>query len=163
MQTRKNTRLPEYDYSSPGVYFITICTDKKQEIFGSVRRGDAGRRPITALTNIGQIAEQMLDQIAQRYSCRIDYSVIMPNHIHLLLDTTQRATASVAPTLGRIVGAYKSLVVKQCKYAGYSEKSFWQRGYYEHVVRTEQDLSEIRKYIDENPDRWAEDKYYIQE
>ncbi len=161
MQSRKNIRIPDYDYSQPGMYFVTICTDKKQKIFSSVRRGDACRRPKIELTRIGKTAKLIFSSIEQNYKCRIDCSVIMPNHIHFLLDTTQRAMTSIAPTLGKTVGAYKSLVIRECKKQGLIENSFWQRGYYEHVVRTEQDLTEIIKYIDENPDKWAEDKYFV--
>ena len=161
MQTRKNIRLPNYDYCQPGMYFVTICTAKKQKIFGSIRRGDPCGRPKTELSKIGEIANLVLNLMEKSYDCHIDCSIIMPNHIHILFDTTRRATARVAPTLGKIVGAYKSTVITLCRREELSNHSFWQRGYYEHIVRTERDLSEIRKYINENPDRWAEDKYYI--
>ena len=84
----------------------------------------------------------------------------MPNHVHFICTITQlRATARVAPTLGRIVGAVKSLAANQCRAAGLSG-TLWQRGYYEHVIRNEGDYREIWEYIVNNPARWAEDRYY---
>ena len=72
-----------------------------------------------------------------------------------------RATAWVAPTLGRVVGALKSLAANQFRENGLEGK-LWQRGYYEHVIRNERDYREIWEYIDTNPAKWAGDRYYTQ-
>ena len=83
----------------------------------------------------------------------------MPNHVHFICQIEQRATARVAPTLGRIVGAFKSMAANQCRENGLTEK-LWQRGYYEHVIRNSDDYREVWEYIDANPAGWAEDRYY---
>ncbi len=84
----------------------------------------------------------------------------MPNHIHFICTIDQpRATARVAPTLGRIVGALKSLSANLCREAGLNGQ-LWQRSYHEHVVRNEKDYLEIWDYIDTNPAKWVEDRYY---
>ena len=79
--------------------------------------------------------------------------------------TVGRATARVAPTLGQIVGAYKSVVSNECLKIYKSKNLYlgklWQRNYYEHIIRDQNDLNRIRKYIMENPLKWREDKYFV--
>jgi len=109
-----------------------------------------------------------MNSIEERYAVRVDGWVIMPNHVHMIVVMQgSRATARVAPTgeagrqpLGRIIGAYKSLVDHKCRIAGF-EGLLWQRNYYEHVIRSEEDLMKIREYIQENPWKWKEDEMYI--
>jgi REP element-mobilizing transposase RayT len=78
-----------------------------------------------------------------------------------------RATARVAPTVGDIVGAYKSLVVNECldiyKSKNETMGKFWQRNYHEHIIRNEQSYQTISKYIIHNPEKWAEDKFHTNE
>lgn len=94
------------------------------------------------------------------FDTEIDISVVMPNHVHFICCLKEmRATARVAPTLGRIVGAYKSLAANECRKAGLTGQ-LWQRGYYEHIIRNEADYREIWRYIDGNPGKWAEDRYF---
>ena len=157
---RKQPRLPAYDYSAPGAYFVTICTQDRRCVLSSVRRGDPCGRPLVDLTVYGEIARNGLTKTEQLYGISFDIYAIMPNHIHFIcrIDSA-RATARVAPTLGRIVGAYKSVVANECRRAGLSGK-LWQRSYYEHVIRNERDYREIWEYIDGNPGKWAEDRYY---
>ena len=71
----------------------------------------------------------------------------------------RRAATRAAPTIGQIVGAIKSISANRCREAGLSGK-LWQRGYYEHVIRNEKDYLEICAYIENNPARWAVDRYY---
>lgn len=161
LPNRKQIRLPEYDYSAPGAYFVTICTHDRRCILSDIRRGDPCGRPSPVLTEYGEIVEQCVKQTEKLYGVQIEPYVIMPNHIHFIcIIEHARATARVAPTLGRIVGALKSLAANQCRKAGLNG-SLWQRGYYEHVIRNENDHREIWQYIDENPARWAEDRYFV--
>jgi REP element-mobilizing transposase RayT len=121
---------------------------------------------------------------------RIDAFVIMPNHIHGVIMITddaamknrnvvgaglvpaldivsvdERATTRVAPTLGEVIGAYKSMVTVQYTRAVHTHgwppfrKHLWQRNYYEHVVRNEESLNRIRQYILDNPQYWYKDRY----
>ncbi len=159
---RKQIRLPEYDYSSPGAYFVTICTKDRRCILSSIRRGDPCGRPIPEMARCGEIVEDCIKQTEELYGVQINPYVIMPNHVHFICTIGQtRATARVAPTLGRIVGAFKSLSANQCR-AGGLEGPLWQRGYHEHVIRGETDCREIWEYIENNPASWAEDRYYAE-
>ena len=165
---RKNPRLPKYDYSQPGAYFVTICLKPRLPRFGEVRRGDpCGRPPLpphVAHTFLGKIAVDTFSYLETIYPVSIPIHIVMPDHVHAIIVLEQWATARVAPTLGQVVGAYKSKVSTQwlamCKERGVTMGPLWQRGYYEHVIRSQQDLDEAAEYILGNPGRWAE-KYSI--
>ena len=140
--TRRNShRLPSYDYRSSGAYFITICTQDRQRVL---------EKPAmhTALLKTWQ-------SLPQRFSTvRVDEFVSMPDHVHgiLWLD----GTVKDPPALGRVVGAFKSLVTvawrDHHKSAGREcHKHLWQRDYYEHVIRNEEDLQLTRQYIPNKP------------
>ena len=157
---RKSLRLPKYDYRLPGAYFVTICTQDRRCILSDIRRGDPCGRPELRLTSYGAIAESTLSRLETEYGVSIDASVVMPNHVHFICRIAEdRATTRVAPTLGRIVGAYKSIVANDYRKAGLTGK-LWQRGYYEHVIRGDADYRDIYLYIEGNPSKWAEDRYY---
>ena len=156
MQTRKSLRLPAYDYSQDGVYFITICTAGKKKCLSDVRRGGVLPRPL------GTIVEKEILAMSRYCGITIDKYIIMPNHVHILL-TIQRAGQSPAPTpgLSAIVGAFKSITTKEGnRIANTPGKKLWQRSYYDHVIRNDADYLRAWQYIDENPAQWAEDEYY---
>jgi len=152
---RKNPRLSGFDYSKGG-FFVTVCTDGRKDVLSEICRGDPCGRPIIKLSELGKIAEKVLLNLENKYDVILDEYVIMPDHIHFLIFIKNgRATARVAPTLGNIVGAYKSLVVnewrKNCNERGEIYGSIWQRNYYEHIIRDRKDYDEIKKYIYDNP------------
>ena len=160
LPSRKAVRLPTYDYSSPGAYFVTICTKDRRCAFSSIRRGDPCGRPDLRLLPCGKKAEQAFEAVERLYGVAFDIYVVMPNHVHFICRIEdKRATPRVAPTLGRIVGAYKSIVANNCRKAGLNA-TLWQRNYHEHVIRNDVDYREIWNYIDGNPSKWAEDRYY---
>ena len=166
---RKKTRLDEYDYSTAGAYFVTICTHNRIRILSNIRRGDPCGRPIVELSQLGKIADNAIPDIENKYDISIEKHVIMPNHIHMIVfikDREMRATARVAPTLGNIIGGYKSLITNKwlniCKQHNITMGQIWQRGFYDHIIRTEQDYAQIWQYIDENPVKWESDEYYEQ-
>lgn len=147
---RKPNRLTGYDYSSAGYYFVTICTRNMDCVLSHVVGCDAHIAPLVKLTDIGQITFKHLLQIPG-----IDKYVIMPNHIHFIVKTDGTMWAS-SPTqsLSQIVRSFKTVVSKELGY------SIWQRSYYDHIIRNEQDYRRIWSYIDENPIKWELDKYY---
>ena len=157
---RKSPRLKEYDYSTPGAYFITICTAGRKCILSDITVGEGLAPPETKLSAIGQIvAEQILD-LSRRYpSVSVDKYVIMPNHVHLLISLAAgeiSGGASPSPTVMDIVRAMKSISARQCSMF-FRIKPLWQRSFHEHVIRNERDYLEIWQYIDNNPAHWAED------
>jgi REP element-mobilizing transposase RayT len=161
---RHSVRLSDYDYSQAGAYFVTICTHNKESIFGDVVNGEM------QLNEYGRLVEAEWIKTADiRDNIELDTFVIMPNHFHGILTivvdycggTVQRApklerfgkpTSGSLPT---IVRYFKSAVTRRInELRGTPYVPIWQRNYYEHVIRNENDLDEIREYIVNNPAKW---------
>ena len=159
---RKHPRLNDYDYSTTGAYFITICTQSRRCLLSHiVGRGLAPAE--IQYTGYGRIAQEQLLLLEQRYpSLKIDRYVIMPNHIHAILMLEETAGGSRRPTIMDIVCAYKSLTTRQCKKIRPIDKLF-QTSFYEHVIRGCEDYKEIAEYIVNNPKQWELDKLYSKE
>ena len=142
-QQRKHPRLKAYDYSGNGAYFITICTRQREPLLGSIRTD--GRLREEADLGMGQIELSAVGQICRQFL----EGIPMPDHIHLLLVLDDAACSggqgSDRPTVQRILHAFKRLSSQQ---AG---RKLWQESFYEHIVRNETDLHEIRQYILQNP------------
>lgn len=144
---RKINRIPEYNYNQNGAYFITICTQDRKPILSQIV-GDGSPVPKTA----GLIAEKTIMQITEKYpSVSVEKHVIMPDHIHILL-RIDNGTGNPSPTLGNIIGWYKYQVTKEVNRQNYTagEKLF-QRSYYDHVIRNQQDDNAVWEYIEQNP------------
>ena len=150
---RKNPRLRGWDYGAGGTYFVTFCTSAHRPVLSSVRRGDPCGRPPLVLTPLGECVAEAIALTG----VRVEHQVIMPNHVHLLL-TLERA----ATELGRLVGTVKSRSVHLAAGRGLEAGRLWQRGYYDHIVRSENDFLRIWTYIDNNPLRWELDCYYTE-
>ena len=172
---RKDLRLKQYDYSQEGYYFVTICTESKGsilcDIVDNTAVGDAalGVPPPqsattqTKLTQTGIMVEQHLRSINVVYSnAKLDCYVVMPNHVHFIViiedgqhqEVEGRLRAAAPTTLPKMINSLKSLTSK--KYG----KTLWQRNYYEHVIRKDSELLDIREYIVNNPAKWELDKYF---
>ena len=144
---RKINRIPEYNYNQNGAYFITICTQDRKPILSQIV-GDGSPVPKTA----GLIAEKTIMQITEKYpSVSVEKHVIMPDHIHILL-RIDNGTGNPSPTLGNVIGWYKYQVTKEVNRQNYTagEKLF-QRSYYDHVIRNQQDYNAVWEYIEQNP------------
>ena len=167
---RRSIRLRGYDYTQPGAYFITICTYARRDLFDSPA--------------FRQIAEQQWRSLAragERGMCggriALDAWVVMPDHLHgiIVIDTPmpqENAAGSdidgpgtrnglginVAPgSLGALVRSYKAAVARRINALRRAPgAAVWQRGYYERVVRDEEALERVRRYIAANPARHAQ-------
>ena len=154
---RKSIRLPAYDYAQNGAYFVTICTADRQCLFGTVRPavgGDAHIAPPSTgpsaavdLTSLGKVVEKYL-----RSMPGVEKYVVMPDHVHILVRIADGPMRASAPTvsLPKLVRSLKGLCTKA---AGHP---IWQRGYYDHIVRDENDFLRCWKYLEENPVSWQE-------
>ena len=161
--SRKTIRLRKFDYSQPGYYFLTICTLNRSRIFGEIV-GAIINRPNTqiALSKYGLIVDDAIKNIPKFYqNIIIEKYVIMPNHIHMILVVKNYIEESgrliIAPTISNIVKQMKRYTSKK---AGFS---LWQKSFYDHIIRNEQDYKEIYEYIENNPLKWELDKYFIKE
>ena len=159
---RKSTRLKDYDYSSNGAYFITICTKDNQKILCDVV-GEGLAPAENKLYPFGKIAEQELCNLEKRYNnIKIDKYVIMPNHIHAIITIeNETAGASPCPTLSDVVCAFKSITTRKCHLLN-SDIKIWQTSFHDHILRDEKDYLKIWNYIDLNPQKWTEDIFYIE-
>ena len=158
LPNRKQNRLTGYDYSTPNAYFITICTHNRKNLFWSDVVAAIGRPEDVLLSDLGVIAKQTVYDIPVYYpAITVDHCVIMPDHIHLLLlqiNTDADGRPMAAPTISTVVNQTKGIISKK---AGFS---VWQKGFYDHVIRSEQDYLDIWNYIEGNPSKWTEDRLY---
>lgn len=157
---RKPIRLKDHDYSQAGCYFITICTKNKQRTLARIVGDAALGVPRTQLTGIGTLVKKRIEHI-NTISCNhyLEHYVIMPNHIHLLITIKPGTPKAASPTKAAIPQLINSLKALTSKEAG---RSLWQRAYYDHIIRDEDDYLRICQYIDENPAKWREDAYYTE-
>jgi putative transposase len=164
MRQRHSIRLPGYDYSQPGAYFVTFCTRGRECLFGSVVNCEM------QLNDMGRKVWLVWKDLPRRFAnVTLDAFTVMPNHIHGIifvgaqfiapnqLALAQRGAMNRAPTLGEIVRTYKAVSTRLIRQS-ISPGFVWQRNYYEHVIRDDHSLERIRDYIANNPARWAEDE-----
>ena len=179
---RSSIRLRNYDYTSNGAYFVTICTQGKECLFGRID-GEA-----MVVNDAGRMVETVWYSLPERFpGIELDDFVVMPNHVHFIMflvgaalappfcsalappveiasmekqgAASNRGAASSAPTLGTIVRAFKSIsAIEVNRLLRRQGQPLWQRNYYERVVRNDGELHGFREYIQHNPARWAEDE-----
>jgi putative transposase len=169
---RRSIRLKNYDYSQAGAYFVTVCTHNREYLFGKITNGKM------QLNKTGKMIKLVWDELPKNYTgVNTDIFVVMLNHIHGIIvlnpvGAGPRACPEggqprgVAPTkttmiLPDVVHRLKSLTTDrywQLQHSFSKSKKLWQRNYYEHVVRNENELNLIRQYILYNPLQWQYDR-----
>jgi REP element-mobilizing transposase RayT len=173
----ESTRLPGWDYASPGYYFVTICIKDHRSLFGDIVSAQV------VLAPLGKKAREYWQSIPDHFpNSSLDEFIIMPNHIHGIIiinpppvETqhaaslpnaaslhTVRPSQNSAPqpapgSLSAIIRSHKSAVKKWANENGYSHFS-WQPRFYDHIIRDEKSLQIIRQYIQDNPTQWAIDR-----
>ena len=168
---RKPTRLKNFDYSTKGAYFVTICVRDRMKILSeivkinlspndreigtAVGEGLAPPEITVRLKPCGEIVKEQLQLIEARFpSVTIEDYVIMPDHIHAVIFLHEKTGgASPSPTLDDVICAFKSLTSRSCKQKYGIEKMF-QRSSAEHIIRDREDYETRIKYVFENPMRW---------
>ncbi len=174
LPSRRSIRLHGYDYSRDGAYFVTVCAHSMLCSFGQVREDEI------LLNDLGKTVEDCWQRISQvRHNIQLDAFVVMPNHIHGIIivfdeepvDDCQRnsrqgsgVTGTIqSGSLGVIVGHFKRAVtIRSTVLKAPPQQPIWQRNFYEHIIRNERSLDDIRKYIVENPARWHDDELYAE-
>ena len=161
---RKPIRLEDYDYSTPGAYFITVCTANREKIFWSDRRGELRspddvvdtsdhRSPLSVeLSGIGKIVDTEIQKMNIVYhAVRVDKYCIMPDHIHFIIsiNTDESGRTQFAPTISRVIKQFKGSVTKQFG------RPVWQKSFHDHCIRNQRDYDEIWEYIENNPLKYA--------
>ena len=162
---RKLPRLKGYDYSTPGCYFVTICTQGKRKLFWEITPQTA---PGIALSEAGKVVEREIGEIEGHYrNVFVDKYTIMPNHIHMIVRITERINPF--PTergcdLSNIVGKFKAAVSRNVgkAFMPSGKANIWQTSYHDHIIRNEKDYQRIWTYIDNNPVSWVNDCFYME-
>jgi len=166
-------RLTNYDYSTPGAYFITVCVQDRRCVFGEIHQSQI------YLNAGGKIVQNQWEWLHRQYDYLVlDSFVVMPNHFHAILviggndrvrngrDRSPRDTDSppgntdsphvkIKP-VPELMGAFKTTSSKFIHQSGLLDFR-WQKSYYDHIIRNERELHNIRRYIETNPARWAMD------
>ncbi len=156
LPVRKNMRLLRYDYAANGAYFITLCTKGKQKLLRDIVRAGLCARPQIRLTMLGKQVQDAIGYMSRKYpGVSVDAYVIMPNHIHFIFTINRETGGHGDPPLHQIIGEFKSYTAHL--YGG----SLWHRSFYDHVIRGEEDYLSIAEYIENNPAKWLEDRFYL--
>ncbi len=160
---RKRNRLITYNYSYVGYYFITICVKNREEYFGKIIHDEM------ILNDHGEMIKKNWLRIPEFHpSIQLDEWIIMPNHIHgiIVIENGKSETAGTehcsVPTryglLSKIIKSFKEACSKQIRIQYPGSLFCWQRSYYDHVIRNEESLFTIRRYIRDNPQKWYMDE-----
>jgi len=183
---RRSIRLRGYDYSQEGLYFITICVQNRECLFGEIvvgagfARPDEIARPEMQLNEYGNIVENEWKNLQIKYpNIDLHEYIVMPNHIHGILQIVTPFVAAVTmgdtiggqtpplrcadknvrpyiPTLGNVIAYFKYQTTKQIDLP----TKLWQRNYHEHIIRNENSYQTISEYIINNPAKWNADRFY---
>jgi REP element-mobilizing transposase RayT len=155
---RRSIRLKDYDYTQEGAYFVTICTQNHKPLLGEIKNAEM------VLNEYGKIVADCWQWLSKQYRhVELDEWVLMPNHMHgivlLCRGGSRTAPTGIYKPLGRLIGAFKTTSTKRINALRRTPGNrIWQRNYYEHVIRNEDDLNEIRQYILDNPVQWDKDE-----
>jgi len=158
MPRRKSLRLHGFDYSSPRSYFVTICTYQRRLLFGSIQ-GDR-----MDYSKAGKVVNLVWRSLPSRLvQISLGCLQTMPNHFHAIL-RIRDFPEFPRLTLGEVVGAFKSKVMSQyCEGVRTADwpayyRSLWQRGYYDRIIRNDNEYEQLSEYIHSNPMRWQLDR-----
>lgn len=181
---RHSIRLKDYDYSSEGGYFVTMCVKNRECLFGEIVDGTM------RLNDLGKIVDECWRAIPDHFpNVETDEFVVMPDHVHGIIIIVDGQNSVGAPqfvgaqhavplqnnipqreqfgkpthgTLPTIIRSFKSATTKKINETRNSPgESVWQRNYFERIIRNEDELNRIREYIYNNPARWQQDADYI--
>ena len=160
---RKNMRYKNYDYTADGYYFLTLCIKDRQKILSEIIYNESDGKAVVRLSEIGKIVERYQLNLPNWYEdISIENYVIMPDHIHIFIgisnwnEETQSISAGDNRTdISNIIKTFKTMVTKEIGY------SVWQKSFFDVIVTNPKWFDNVDEYIDDNPQRWYEEKYGI--
>ncbi len=150
-ERKSSPRLKNYDYKLSGDYFITICTHKKGCLFGSINNDQID------LSDYGMIASLSWLELPDHYAeIQLDEFIFMPNHMHAIVILS---SAQNNHSLSEIIRGYKTWSARKInQHRNLTKAPVWQRSFYDHIIRDDNDLLRIQQYIQNNPQKWALDQ-----
>ena len=169
---RKLHRLQQYDYSQNGCYYITVCTMNRRNILATYVYGESNVFAPTAIGNIVISAWEKMSDIDA--NIKTDYFCLMPNHIHgiIVIENQQNIPKGAGYRVGAdnggrrslndVVRGFKSVTTREFNKSVSDEmkNTLWQPSFYDEIIKDEEMLYKIRKYIEENPQKWREDELF---
>lgn len=152
---RKRIRLENFDYSSDGAYFVTVCVIRKDMSLWKNVAANCVRQNITHdLSDIGKLVDNEIQKIETIYdSITVDKYCIMPDHIHMILLIDTKWRTQFAPTISRVIKQFKGAITKKLGF------SIWQKSFNDEIIRNEKAYLEIWRYVDENPVKYLYEKH----
>ena len=158
---RKRLRAEGYDYAHPGWYFVTICTQERRSLFGSISNG------VIDLTPAGRLVHDYLHQLPVLFAnVDVDASVVMPNHIHAIIILNPVGDGLSPVTLSGVIQAYKRITthayIRNVRDSGWPTfpGRLWQRSFHDSIIRSDRHVDRLREYVESNPFVWPKDMYY---
>ena len=155
---RKPNRLPEFDYEIEGCYFITLCTHNRTHLFQMEPAVGNGLCAVPYRSTANHIIHKWIQETEQKFTnISIDIYVIMPDHIHLIVTIKERHTGRSLPDVIQFFKTMTTNAYIRCVKNGLLpafDRKIWQKSYYDHVIRNQQDYYETWKYIENNPSKW---------
>lgn len=158
----RRLRLREYDYATPGDYFVTICTEQRLCLFGEAVDG------AMTLSPAGVVVESWWMSIPSRFpEVMMDEYIVMPNHFHGIVTIGAESDVDGGEpllSLKQIVQWFKGMTtkdyilgVKTFDWPRFPDR-LWQQGFHDHIVRSEAALERLLSYIEANPSQWPQDE-----
>lgn len=165
LPNRKQIRLQGYDYSSEGAYFLTLCTENRKNYFGKIEQNGLLSEPRIRLSRYGEILQNQLAEINETYThLAVVHYAIMPNHLHMIVFVENGASGTPPPTKDEMPthsiqktpvspnAAIPALISTLKRFTNKkANTSLWQRGYYDRILRDENEYLYAWQYIEENP------------
>jgi len=159
LPSRHSIRLKDYDYSQLGAYFVTICTENRESLFGKIVESEI------VLSLFGKIVHDYWGNLPNHYrNVELDLFIIMPNHIHGIVvlnndNPVKNNSEDKLHGLAEVMRGFKTFSARQINQQRNTPgNAVWQRGYYDHIIRGEESLQKIRDYIESNPLKWEFDR-----
>ena len=159
---RRSIRLQGYDYSQSGAYFVTMVTFRRECLFGEIQNERM------RLSDMGQIADENWRAIPEHFpQVELGAYMVMPNHVHGIIIIQPVGAQYIAPlqtqpphvkpgSVGSIIRTYKAAVTRRIQ-KELNGGNIWQRNYYEHIIRNDEEHNRIHLYIESNIDNWEDD------
>ena len=155
---RKLHRLKSWDYSQPGYYYVTICTKNKRKLLAKIHGTQT--EAVSIPTALGECVLVCWERIEKIYpGVKLDYFCLMPNHLHGIVVIEEEGIS-----LSAIVRGFKSVTTREYNQrVPIAEKNtLWQSSFYDEIIKNDEMLFDVRKYILGNPSKWMEDSMYIE-
>lgn len=161
---RKANRLKNFDYNSKNMYFVTFCTRNKMKILSEIISSNDFKEPFIKYSELGFLCNETINKYKADGIIDIPHHVIMPNHVHMIIDMTTEESETNKVSLPNVVKGIKSISKNKLSDAFYKEhgKNIWQKSYYDRIIRDDKEYYELAKYIEENPLKWELDEYWAE-